>query len=92
MIKYVIILLFPYFLFCEQFSIISEGVNRNFNAYFPTDTSNQTPMIILMHGLGGSANDMESLSDYFLDKNMITLFPQAYFYEGTTFLNSVVDQ
>ena len=71
-----------WFTYSEQFSIASEDVNRNFNAYFPTDTSNQIPMIILMHGLGGNAFSMESLNDFFLDKSMVTLFPQAYFYEN----------
>ena len=82
MFKYINIFLIPLFIYCEQFSINSDGVNRNFNAYFPMDTSNQTPMIILMHGLGGNAFSMESLNDYFLDKSMVTLFPQAYYYEN----------
>lgn len=88
MFKYIITFLIPWFIYCEQFSIVSDGVNRNFNAYFPTDTSNQTPMIILMHGLGGSAQDMEGLKDHFLDKSMVTLFPQAYFYENLPIFGS----
>ena len=88
MIKRIIIFLVPWLIFCEQFSINSDGVNRNFNAYFPTDTSNQTPMIILMHGLGGNAFSMESLNDYFLDKSMVTLFPEAYFYENLPIFGS----
>ena len=88
MFKYIIIFLIPLFIYCEQFSINSDGVNRNFNAYFPMDTSNQTPMIILMHGLGGNAFSMESLNDYFLDKSMVTLFPQAYYYENLPIFGS----
>ena len=88
MIKHIIIFLVPWLIFCEQFSINSDGVNRNFNAYFPYDTSNQTPMIILMHGLGGNAQSMESLNDYFLDKSMVTLFPQAYYYENLPIFGS----
>ena len=88
MLKYLIIFLIPWFIYSEQFSITSEDVNRNFNAYFPTDTSNQIPMIILMHGLGGNAFSMESLNDYFLDKSMVTLFPQAYYYENLPIFGS----
>ena len=88
MFKYIIIFLIPLLIYCEQFSINSDGVNRNFNAYFPMDTSNQTPMIILMHGLGGNAFSMESLNDYFLDKSMVTLFPQAYYYENLPIFGS----
>lgn len=88
MFKYIIIFFIPWFIYCEQFSIFSDGVNRNFNAYFPADTSNQTPMVILMHGLGGSVQDMEGLKNYFLDKSMVTLFPQAYFYENLPIFGS----
>ena len=45
-------------------------------------------MIILMHGLGGNAFSMESLNDYFLDKSMVTLFPQAYYYENLPIFGS----
>ena len=51
----------------EEYSIVSGGVDRTFNAYFPLDTTGQIPMVIIMHGLGGSSADMEGLIDYFID-------------------------
>ena len=41
-----------------------------------------------MHGLGGNAFSMESLNDYFLDKSMVTLLPQAYYYENLPIFGS----
>ena len=78
-------LIFIPFLFCltfsEEYSIVSEGTDRTFNAYFPSDTTEQKPMVIIMHGLGGSSADMEGLIDYFIDSGAVPIFPQAYFYE-----------
>ena len=31
---------------------------------------------------------LESLNDYFLDKSMVTLFPQAYYYENLPIFGS----
>ena len=66
----------------EEYSIVSGGVDRTFNAYFPLDTTGQIPMVIIMHGLGGSSADMEGLIDYFIDSGAVPVFPQAYFYEN----------
>jgi len=74
------------FLFCitlaEEYSIVSGGTDRTFNVYFPSDTTEQIPMVIIMHGLGGSSADMEGLTDYFIDSGVVPIFPQAYFYEN----------
>ena len=89
MLRIIILILFSGILYSEQFSIISDSVTRTFSAYFPEDTSNQTPMIIIMHGLGGNSTDMEWLTDYFTSLGVVPVFPQGFYYElaGTTLWN-----
>ncbi|MFL3008882.1 MAG: alpha/beta hydrolase family esterase [Candidatus Neomarinimicrobiota bacterium] len=87
--KILFIFLISGFLYSEQYSILSDSVSRTFNAYFPEDTTTQTPMIILLHGLGGSNTDMEIMTDYFIDLGVVPVFPQGFYYEdlGTTLWN-----
>ena len=64
----------------EQYTIVSSGFNRTFSAYFPDDTTDIKPMVIIMHGLGGTNTDMEGLKDYFTELGVVPVFPQAYYY------------
>ena len=79
--KYLLFAFLFYPAFAEEYSIVSGGTDRTFNAYFPSDTTEQIPVVIIMHGLGGSSADMEGLIDYFIDSGAVPIFPQAYFYE-----------
>ena len=79
--KYLLFAFLFYTAFAEEYSIVSGGTDRTFNAYFPSDTTEQIPVVIIMHGLGGSSADMEGLIDYFIDSGAVPIFPQAYFYE-----------
>ena len=79
---YIVFFLLFFVASAEEYSIVSGGVDRTFNAYFPSDTTVQTPVVIIMHGLGGSSSDMEGLIDYFIDSGVVPVFPQAYFYEN----------
>ena len=90
MLRIAILILFSGILYSEQYSIISDSVSRTFSAYFPEDTSDQAPMIIIMHGLGGNNTDMEWLTDYFTNLGVVPVFPQGFYYElaGTTLWNN----
>ena len=85
MFRLIFIVLFSGLLFSEEYSIISDGASRSFNAYFPDDTTVLAPMVIIMHGLGGTNTDMEFLKDYFIDLGVVPVFPQGYFYENINF-------
>ena len=89
MLRTIVLILFSGILYSEQYSIISDSVTRTFSAYFPEDTSDQAPMIIIMHGLGGNNTDMEWLTEYFTSLGVVPVFPQGFYYElaGTTLWN-----
>ena len=66
----------------EQFTINSGDTVRTFDAFFPSgDSLGSMPMVIIMHGLGGSTTDMQGLNGYFLPLGMVPVYPQALYYE-----------
>ena len=85
MFRFISIVLFSGLLFSEEYSIISDSASRSFSAYFPDDTTVSAPMVIIMHGLGGTNTDMEFLKDYFIDLGVVPVFPQGYFYENINY-------
>jgi len=64
-------------LFAEDFQITSNGEERTFKAYFPDNSSENLPMVILMHGQGETVYNMIGLSNYYISNNIIPVFPQA---------------
>ena len=78
--KYFLFIYLISFVLGDEYTIVSGGFNRTFNSYFPSDTTEQKPMVIIMHGLGGTNTDMEGLIDYFTELGVVPVFPQAYYY------------
>ena len=67
----------------EQFIINSGDTVRTFDAFFPSgDNLGSMPMVIIMHGLGGSTTDMQGLNSYFLNLGVVPVYPQALYYEN----------
>ena len=89
MVKYLSIISIAISLsFAQWFSINHEGVNRNYYVSYPANSTESTPLIINMHGYGGTAQDQQSYSqmDQFAHaQNIAVVYPQGLNYSWNVF-------
>ena len=66
--------------FCQWFSLNHDGVNRTYYVSYPENVQDPCPLIINMHGYGGSASQQMSYSqmDQFAHpQNIAVVYPQG---------------
>ena len=74
--------------FAQWFNINHEGVNRTYYVSYPANSTEPTPLIINMHGYGGTAQDQQAYSqmDQFAhDQNIAVVYPQGLNYSWNVF-------
>jgi len=89
MIKYIFIITATISLsFTQWFTISHEGIDRTYYVSYPDNPTESTPLIINMHGYGGTAQDQQSYSqmDQFAHaQNMTVVYPQGLNYSWNVF-------
>ena len=89
MIRYFFIIIVTISLSSAQwFTINHEGMNRTYYVSYPDNATESTPLIINMHGYGGTAQDQQAYSqmDQFAHaQNMAVVYPQGLNYSWNVF-------
>ena len=89
MIRYFFIIIVTISLsFTQWFTINHEGMNRTYYVSYPDNATESTPLIINMHGYGGTAQDQQAYSqmDQFAHaQNMAVVYPQGLNYSWNVF-------
>ena len=74
--------------FSQWFTIQHNGVARSYYVSYPINSTESTPLIINMHGYGGTAQDQQTYSqmDQFAHaQNMTVVYPQGLNYSWNVF-------
>ena len=89
MIRYFFIIIVTISLsFTQWFTVNHEGMNRTYYVSYPDNATESTPLIINMHGYGGTAQDQQAYSqmDQFAHaQNMAVVYPQGLNYSWNVF-------
>ena len=83
-----ILILTVSFSFTQWFSIYHGGVNRTYYVSYPDNASQETPLIINMHGYGGNAINQQIYSDmdqFAHSENITVVYPQGLNYSWNVF-------
>jgi polyhydroxybutyrate depolymerase len=83
-----ILILIVSFSFTQWFNINHGGVNRTYYVSYPNNASQETPLIINMHGYGGNAINQQIYSDmdqFAHSENVTVVYPQGLNYSWNVF-------
>jgi len=76
------------FSFSQWFSISHEGINRTYYVSYPDNATQDTPLIINMHGYGGNAANQQVYSEmdqFAHPENVAVVYPQGLNYSWNVF-------
>ena len=104
MVKYLII----FFSLCfSQYTLVHDGVSREYYVSYPANPTEPCPLIISMHGYGGDASwhrSFTEMDDYTIPQNIAVVYPEGMLnswnvggfwdnnnYDDVGFINVLID-